>query len=125
MNQAQPAPWAAWRDPHDGGRAICDLEGRDMRTGMALALTVAALSLAACGNRAEKVADKEAEAVEATAQGQAEAMNAQADAVRAQADGTTAEPTAELKADAMENQADATKEAGEVQGDAMRDAAKP
>jgi len=89
------------------------------------AAAFALVGVAACSNPAEKAADSQADAIQATGEANAEKLEADAKATQAQADAAadTAVAQGEANADSMKAAADQTKANADAQADAVKDAA--
>ena len=83
-----------------------------MRIAFLIAAGAAALSLAACESKADKVAENKSDAIKA-------ASDSQANMIEAQAAATNNEATE----DALKNKADAVRDAGDAKADAVEQAA--
>ena len=113
-----PGPWPA---SVSSQMVRTGLKGKNMRfTKIALATSVAALSLglAACDSKKENAAEDQADAVRASAEATADAMEATADKKDPVSDGK--DSAAE---NAQEDKAAAVRASGEAKADAMEDKA--
>ena len=79
---------------------------------------LAALALAACESKSDKVAESQSDAIQAAAETKADAMENRADTVESMGGAAN-----EAAADAMDKQADAVRDAADAKGDAIEKAA--